>query len=195
MVEARIRSLERETRNNHSIGGTMKNFLRFVFVIMIVLGIQHSALAQDAFKIGVVNIQKIQDESLAFEKERNKLKQVLEVKQKELVAEENALRQLQEDYEKQSMMLSLEAQEEKKREYDAKNRYYEYLKADYTATAQQLQAAAVTRLQIELSSVIREIGLKGNYTVIVEKRATLYHEGVIDITAEVISAYDKVYSE
>ena len=173
----------------------MKNFFRFVFMIMIVLGFQHSALAQDALKIGVVDIRKIQEESLAFEKERNKLTQVLEVKQKELVSEENALRQLNEDYQKQSMMLSLEAQEEKRREYDAKNRYYEYLKADYTATAQQLQTSAITRLQIELSGVIRDIGLKGNYTIIVEKTATLYHEGVIDITAEVISAYDKAYSE
>ncbi len=173
----------------------MKNFFRFVFVIMIVLGFQQSAPAQDSFKIGVVDIQKIQEESLAFEKERNRLKQILEVKQKELVDEENALRKLQEDYQKQSMMLSLEAQEEKKREFDAKNRYYKYLTDDFTATAQQLQAAALTRLQIELGSVIKEIGLKGNYTIIVEKRATLYHEGVIDITAEVISAYDKAYSE
>ncbi len=173
----------------------MKNFFPFVFVIMIVLGFQHSAQAQNALKIGVVDIQKIQEESLAFEKERNKLKQVLEVKQKELVAEENALRKLQEDYQKQSMMLSLEAQEEKKREYDAKSRYYQYLKDDFTATAQQLQASAVTRLQIELSGVIRDIGLKGNYTIIVEKRATLYHEGVIDITPEVISAYDKAYNQ
>jgi outer membrane protein len=173
----------------------MKIFFRFVFVIMIVLVFQHSALAQDAFKIGVVDIEKIQEESLAFEKERNKLKQVLEAKQKELVGEDNALRKLQEDYQKQSMMLSLEAQEEKKREFDAKSRYYEYLKADYTATAQQLNAAAATRLQIELSGVIRDIGLKGNYTIIIEKRATLYHEGVIDITPEVISAYDKAYNQ
>ena len=113
----------------------MKNFFRFVFVIMIVLGFQHSALAQDNFKVGVVDIQKIQEESLAFEKERNKLQQVLEAKQKELVAEENALRKLEEDYQKQSMMLSLEAQEEKRREYDAKSRYYEYLKADDFAGA------------------------------------------------------------
>lgn len=173
----------------------MKNFFRFVFVIVIILGFQHSALAQDALKIGVVDIQKIQEESIAFEKESSKLKQVLEVKEKELVDEANALRKLEEDYQKQSMMLSLEAQEEKKREYDAKNRYYEYLKADYTAARQQLQASALTRLQIELGSVIRDIGLKGNYTIIVEKRATLYHEGVIDITAEVISAYDKAYNE
>ena len=173
----------------------MKNFFRFIFMIMIVLGFQHSALAQDNVKIGVVDIQKIQEESLAFEKERNKLQQVLEAKQKELVDEQNALRKLEEDYQKQSMMLSLEAQEEKKREYDAKSRYLQYLKDDYTATAQQLQASTLTRLQIELSGVIKEIGLKGNYTIIVEKRATLYHEGVIDITAEVISAYDKAYNE
>jgi outer membrane protein len=171
----------------------MKNLIRFVLVSIIVLGFHYSALAQSSIKIGVVDIQTVQQESMAFEKERAKLQKELEGMQKRLTDEEDALRKLQEDYQKQSMMLSLDAQEDKKREFDSKSRYYQYLREDFQATVKQLETAATTRLLNDLSSVVREIGVKGGYTLILQKRGggLLYNDGSIDITAEVISAYDK----
>ena len=171
----------------------MRNLLRFVFVSIIVLGFYHSALAQSPFKIGVVDIQEVQQESMAFEKERAKLQKELEGMQKRLTDEGNALQKLQEDYQKQSMMLSLDAQEDKKREYESKGRHFNYLREDFTATVKELETAATTRLLNELSGVVREIGLKGGYTIILQKRGggLLYNDGAIDITAEIISAYDK----
>ena len=171
----------------------MKNLFRFVFVSVIVLGFHHSALAQSAFKIGVVDIQEVQQESMAFEKERAKLQKELEGMQKRLTDEENALRKLQEDYQKQSMMLSLDAQEDKKREFESKSRHYKYLAEDFQATVKTLETAATTRLLNELSGVVKEIGVKDGYTIILQKRGAglLYNDGSVDITAEVISAYDK----
>jgi len=171
----------------------MRNFLRFVFVSIIVLGFYHSALAQSPLKFGVVDIQEVQQQSMAFEKERAKLQKELEGMQKRLADEESALRQLQEDYQKQSMMLSLDAQEDKKREFESKSRHYKYLAEDFQATVQTLEAAVTNRLLNELSGVVREIGLKDGYTIILQKRGAglLYNDGAVDITAEVISAYDK----
>jgi outer membrane protein len=171
----------------------MRTFFRFVFVSVIVLGFYHSALAQSPIKIGVVDIQQVQQESLAFEKENAKLQKEAEALQKRLTDEGNALQKLQEDYEKQSMMLSLDAQEDKKLEYESKARHYNYLREDLSAKLKHLQTAASTRLLNELSGVVREIGLQGGYTIILQKRGTglLYNDGSVDITAEVISAYDK----
>ena len=171
----------------------MKNLFRFIFVSVIVLGFHQNALAQSSIKIGVVDIQTVQQESLAFEKERAKLQKELEGMQKRLTDEGNALQKLQEDYQKQSMMLSLDAQEDKKREYESKARHFNYLREDFTATVKELEAAATNRLLNELNSVVKEIGLKDGYTIILQKRGggLLYNDGAIDITAEVISAYDK----
>jgi outer membrane protein len=130
---------------------------------------------------------------MAFEKERAKLQKELEGIQKTLTDEENALRKLQEDYQKQSMMLSLDAQEEKKLEFESKSRHYNFLREDFAAKVKHLETVATTRLLNELSGVVKEIGLKGGYTIILQKRGAglLYNDGAIDITAEVISAYDK----
>lgn len=171
----------------------MKNLFRFVFVSIIVLGFHHSALAQSPLKIGVVDIQQVQQQSLAFDKEEAKLQKEIEEMQKRINDEGAELQKLREDYEKQSMMLSLDAQEDKKREFDSKARHYAYLREDFEATVNQLRAAATTRLYNELIGVVREIGLKGGYTLIMQKTGTglLYNDGAVDITAEVISAYDK----
>ncbi len=171
----------------------MKNLFRFVLLSIIVLGFHHSALAQSPFKIGVVDIQEVEQKSMAFEKERAKLQKEVEGMQKTLTDEQNALRKLQEDFEKQSMMLSLDAQEDKRMEYDSKLRYFNYLYEDTQARVKQLQESATARLYNELIGVVREIGLREGYTIILSKRGTglLYNDGTIDITAEVISAYDR----
>jgi outer membrane protein len=171
----------------------MKNLFLFVFLSIIVLGFHHSALAQSSIKVGVVDIQEVEQKSLAFEKERAKLQKQIEGMQKTLTDEQNALRKLQEDYQKQSMMLSLDAQEDKRMEYESKARHYNYLVEDTQATVKQLRDSATARLYNELIGVVREIGLKEGYTIILQKRGTdlLYNDGAVDITAEVISAYDK----
>ena len=171
----------------------MKNLFRFVLVSIIVLGIHQSVLAQSSVKIGVVDIQEVEQKSLAFEKERTKLQKEVEGMQKRLTDEQSALQKLQEDYQKQSMMLSLDAQEDKRMEYESKARHFNYLYEDTQARVKQLRESATSRLYNELIGVVREIGLKKGYTIILSKRGTglLYNDGSVDITAEVISAYDK----
>ena len=66
----------------------MKNLFRFAFLGVIVLGFHHSALAQSPFKIGVVDIQEVEQKSMAFEKERTKLQKEVEGMQKRLTADE-----------------------------------------------------------------------------------------------------------
>ena len=171
----------------------MKNLLRFVFVSVIVLGFHQNALAQSSIKIGVVDIQEVQQKSLAFAKEEAKLQKEIEGMQKRLTDEQNTLAKLEEDYQKQSMMLSLDAQEDRKLELESTARHLNFLREDLAAKARHLETVAATRLLNELSGVVREIGLKEGYTVILQKRGggLLYNDGAIDITAKVISAYDK----
>ena len=173
----------------------MKNFFRFVFVIIIVLGFHHNALAQGAIKIGVVDIEKLRQKSVAFEKGRAEYKKKVAVLEKKLREEGEALKKLQEEYQKQSMMLSLDAQEDKRKELLSKNRLYKFHVEDYTAQIKEVEAEVTNRLRRDLDEVVREIGEKGGYTFITEKRNSglLFNDVAIDITDEVISAYDKAY--
>jgi len=71
-------------------------------------------------KIGVVDLQKLQKNSKAFQKASLSVKKKFDDMQQKLNDERTALAKLEEDFKKQTMMLSLDAQEDKKRELEKK---------------------------------------------------------------------------
>jgi len=161
--------------------------------LLIIFFFQHSALGADSFKIGVVDIQKLQNASAFFQKTSSILKKKFDTMQQKLDTEKKALLKLEEDFRKQSMMLSLDAQEDKKRELEKKKRYYKYLYEDFTQEMKAVEVEATKRIGKELKAVVEKIGKKEGYTVILEKRTLglLYYSEAIDITDQVTKAYDK----
>ena len=114
--------------------------------------------------------------------------------QQKLNEERNALTKLEEEFKKQSMMLSLDAQEDKKRELEKKRRYAKYLYEESTQEMKDAEMEALRKLTRELEKVVEKIGAKEGYTVILEKKALgiLYYDKSVDITDRVIEAYDKM---
>jgi outer membrane protein len=176
-------------------GGNMKHFFRLILGVIIVLGFQNNALAASSLKIGVVDIQKLQQQSKAFQKARAKLRTKFEAMQKKLDEEKNALLKLEQDFKKQSMMLSLDAQEDKKRELEKKRRYYKYLYEDFTQDMKDAEMEATKSVGKELEKVVQKIAEKDAYTLILERRTVglIFYDDAIDITDQVTKAYDKMY--
>ncbi|MBN1106570.1 MAG: OmpH family outer membrane protein [Deltaproteobacteria bacterium] len=150
-----------------------------------------TATAQ-AIKIGVVDIQKFQKKSKAFQSTSAKLKTKFDALQKKLDDERAALLKLEDDFKKQSMMLSLDAQGDKRRELDKKRRYYKYLYEELTLEMKDLEQETTGDVGKELEKVVKKIAEKEGYTLILEKRTLglIYFSSTIDITDRVVSAYD-----
>jgi outer membrane protein len=150
-----------------------------------------TSLAQ-SLKIGVVDIQKFQKKSKSFQNTSAKLRAKFDALQKKLDDERAALVKLEEDFKKQSMMLSLDAQEDKKRELDKKRRYYKYLYEELTIEMKDLEQEATSDVGKELEKVVKRIAEKEGYTLILEKRTLglLFFSSTIDITDRVVDAYD-----
>ena len=55
------------------------------------------------------------------------------------------------------MMLSLDAQEDKRKELLSKNRLYKFHVEDYTAQIKEVEAEVTNRLRRDLDEVVREI--------------------------------------
>jgi len=144
------------------------------------------------YKIGVVDIQKFQKKSKNFQAIGNKVKKKFDAMQQKLDDERNALLKLEEDFKKQSMMLSLDAQEDKKRELEKKRRYYKYIYEDLSQEMKDTESEATGQIGKELENVVKKIAEKEGYTLILEKRTLglIYYSDVIDITDRVVEAYD-----
>jgi len=172
----------------------MKRFLLCLICICFVsVWVSDGFAAQPtSYKIGVVDIQKFQKKSKNFQAIGNKVKKKFDTMQQKLDDERNSLIKLEEDFKKQSMMLSLDAQEDKKRELEKKRRYYKYIFEELSQEMKDLEAETTGDIGKELEKVVKKIADKEGYTLILEKRTLglIYFSDVIDITDRVVEAYD-----
>jgi len=156
--------------------------------------VQTGLTAAQPLKIGVVNLEKLQQTSKAFQKTATAMKSKFEELQKKLDDERNNLAKLEEDFKKQSMMLSLDAQEDKKRELEKKRRHYKYLQDEYNQEVKDTEIDTIRKIMKELEGIVEKIGEKEGYTMILERRTVglIYFNQAIDITGQVTEAYDKL---
>ena len=171
----------------------MKKLFPLIAAIFIILCFQHTALAKD-IKIAVVDIQKLQSQSKAFQKQRAKLKNKFDAMQKKLKVEEDAIRKLEQDFSKQSMMLSLDAKQDKRRELERKKRHYKYLYEDYSQEMKEAEKQATQRVGKDLEKILGKMAVEQGFILILERRTIglLFYDDVIDITDQVTQAYDKM---
>lgn len=173
----------------------MKRVWFLLIVLTMVFFFQSSQAASQPVKIAVVDTDKFQKISKAYQKTAAEMKKKFEEIRKKLDDERNAVAKLEEDFKKQSMMLSLDAQEDKQRELERKRRYYRYLYEDLTQEMKDSETEAIKKILKELEKIVEKIGEQDGYTVIIDRRTQglLYYNKSVDITDRVVEAYDKMY--
>ncbi len=172
----------------------MKRLAILIFALIVVGFSSGMALAEKGCKIGVIDMQAFQEKSVAFQKIKQKLRQKLQALQKKLDKEKQELMRLEDELRKQSMMLSLDAKETKKKELEKKRRYYKYLYEEYAHEMKDAEREAWRAVGKEIEKVVEEIGKKKGFTIILDRRTMglIYYKDEIDITDEVVKAYDKI---
>jgi outer membrane protein len=150
-------------------------------------------LAAQAVKVGVVDLQKFQKNSKTFQKASLSVKKKFDDMQQKLNDERTALAKLEEEFKKQTMMLSLDAQEDKKRELEKKQRHFKFMYDDFTQEMKETEMDAIKKVMKELEKIVEKMGEKEGYTIILERRTLglLYFNNTIDLTDRVTDAYDK----
>jgi outer membrane protein len=164
-----------------------------VFSIMFFLFFMSVFPAAAETKIGVVDIQILQEESAQFQKVREQLQKRADELKSKLSKESANLAKLEEEYEKQSMMLSLDAKETKRRELEKKRRHYNYLFEEYNRELKETEMEATRTMSKQIRSVLGDIGKAGGFTIIMDSSTPglLYEKGAVDVTKEVIRALDQ----
>ncbi len=171
----------------------MKGLICLLLGLLAMVFLQPAPLAAQAVKVGVVDLQKFQKNSKAFQKASVSVKKKFDDMQQKLNEERNALAKLDDEFKKQSMMLSLDAQEDKKRELEKKQRHFKFMYDDFTQEMKDTEMDAIKRIMQELEKIVEKIGEKEGYTIILERRTLglLYFNNTIDLTDRVTEAYDK----
>lgn len=169
-----------------------KIIVLFTFVVLSWLTLP-SAFCADTAKIGVVDFQKILNESSAgkmIQKEigdRNN-----EIKEK-LIGEKNLIDKMKADFQREALVLSQEKQDEKAREIRIRNNDAIKMEKRLTDDFKRLQSELLRQFQNDIGLIVSEIGKKEGYLLILEKKrsAVVYSPENIDITEAVIIEYNK----
>ncbi len=170
----------------------MKYGISLIVGFVFLFGFQFNAFSAD-YKIGVVNLQKLQRDSSEFKKISETYAKKLEPKKKEFEQEKEGLRQLEADMRKQNMMLSLDAKEGKMKEYGKRTRRLKYLENELVQEAKEAESEVRRSVMKRVAKIVGEIGKKENFTLILEKGSSglVYSSDSIDITDKLIKAYDQ----
>ena len=175
----------------------MKKTFLFSIIIMVILLANNVVLGENLIKIGLIDLQRCLSESKEGKKITQLLKKKKDVLQRQLDTKQKELLELRRELEKQAMMLSMDAQEDKRRIIERKTRELEYLYKDLNEEMRGSQKKEEKRILKEIGKVIEKIGSEENFTLIMEKRTggVLYCADPLDITEKVIRAYDQMKEE
>ncbi|MBI5016726.1 MAG: OmpH family outer membrane protein [Deltaproteobacteria bacterium] len=160
--------------------------------LVLVLAAQGAAAAQGG-KIGVVDLQRCLTETKQGQKYRAEFTARAEQTRADLDKKEAALKELRETLEKQGLVLSPAARQDKEKEYREKlDAFKELYKASQQALQKQDQELT-GRILKDLRTVIQEIGDAGGYALVVERQegGVLYAVRDADLTDEVIRRFDQ----
>ena len=146
-------------------------------------------------KIGVINPQKVVTDTIRGKQVKAKLEKLGEEKQQKIKGMEASIKQL----EKELMSPALNADAKEKKASELQNqrvnlkRYVEDAQKDFQSKYQKEMAT----LYREIMPIIEKIGAAKGFTIIFDlsNSGVSYFDKTIDITNEVIKAYDQKYSK
>ena len=167
-----------------------KNTCLIVGTILLIFVWTNTCFAAD--KIGFVNLREVFQNSTAGKKAGEDLKKLADKKQEGIKTMENEVKKMKDELEKQSSVMTASARSDKEAAYQRKLRDYQILVDDANKELQKHDQEYAAKIVPEIAKVIRSIGEKEKYTVILDNTQVLYYDKANDISKRVIEDYNKV---
>lgn len=152
-------------------------------------------LAADVAKIGVVNIQKVLMTSSAGKLAKAQINKKAREMENNLTVKKEEIEKLKETLEREALVMDKETRGERERDIRIKINDIKSLKNKYENDLKKIEANVVKRIQADVRVIIQELGKKGGYLLIIFNNVVLYSPTSIDVTDELIQAYNNVLAE
>ena len=161
-------------------------------LVVFVVSLFSLALAQDNFKIGVVNSTQVLEKSIEGKKAIAQLQEKDRSQQSRLSKLDEEIRQLETKLNTQRLTLTNEAILQLTSDLDKKRTERKRLAEDALRELQDLQRRLFNKVQSELLPIIQQIGKEKNLDIIFDlaNSGAIYFNPAIDLTEEVIKRYD-----
>ena len=172
--------------------------MKLNWMIAAVLMTSVSAVAADAptsYKIATIDLQKALQTVNAGKKARGNLEKEVKSKQKMIQDEENALKKLDEEFKKQSLVLNDEAKSKKIQELQERAMKFQQMRGQFQIELQKKEADLITPIITNMKDLIKDLASKKGYNVVLDKNenSVLFSNDSDDLTQELIDSYNKKF--
>lgn len=148
--------------------------------------------AQDKpIKIGVIDAEKILQESVEMQKVYKDIQSLIDKKQNELKQKQSELAKLEEKYKTQAAVLSTEARAQLEEKIRKAYVEIDKFKEDSKIEIQTKENSALGEMEKKVAPIIQMIGTEENFTLILRKELVVYMNKTIDVTDKVIETLNK----
>jgi outer membrane protein len=167
----------------------------FLLIVMIGVGIPSFLWAADVARIGVVDYQEILKRSLAGKKVAEKLNEVQTKRADELTKLKNDIVVIRKALEETGLQDTVTKRKEKQVELSLKLKQFNETEQAFTLQLKNINQEYTSRIKESLDLVVKKIGQKGGYLLVLEKEDVLYSPHSTDITEQVIAEFDQTYKD
>lgn len=161
-------------------------------LILCLFGISGTALGAEVAKIGIVDFQRIIDNSNAGKRSAIEIKSQGKKMERILKKKEGEVEELNKALEQKALVMSQESREEKERNMRIKTNDLRSLRRRYLDILKDLNLKLSNRIKKDVFEIVKGIGKRGGYLLILERRVggVVYAPNAIDITDKVIQEYN-----
>jgi len=159
-------------------------------IFALLLALAAAATARADVRVAYVDIQRALNECRNGKQAKTQFRGRIERLQAQLEGEQNEVERLKRELEQKGALMQPDQRQNLADDYEKKLRRF---RDDYKNSRDELQekdnqmTGAIVR---DLAMIVRQIGLKNGYTMVMEKGTLLWAMPATDITDQVIRAYD-----
>ena len=166
----------------------LKSFALFAFLVCAV-----QVSAESGTKIGIIDVQKVIDKSVAGKAAKNNIESEVSKGRAKLAQLKSDFDKEKADLEKQSSLLSGSALADKRDSLGKKERSYGRMAQDIEEDIVKKNDAQMAKIVAEIDNVIKEMAKTGEYNFIFEKERQfiVYANADLDISDKVIEELDR----
>ena len=167
----------------------MRKSVLMVVVAMLAL----TTVAWAETKIGVVDVQRVIDDSQKGQQARELLKQKFEQEKAALEKEGKEIELLKEDFDKQSAVLTPEKRADRERELRQRIKDFNRMKKDKQDAFNAQQMEVLRQVMAKVMEVVQAVAKEGGYTAVLDSTngPVLYTADGVDITDLIIQRFNQ----
>lgn len=168
---------------------------RIIFLTLALLLLTVGNASAADLKFGVVNLQEVLKKSEPGLSAQEAMKEKLMDVQGDLEKRKKEIEDLRSEMEKQNLVLTLEAKQDKELEFKRKVRDYQDMLEVYRRRVGMEQSKLTKPIEEVLIEVLKEYGSKNKFTMLFDKggNGMLYADDALDVTNDIILELNKAW--